>query len=300
MGLPISELRERALEDVESLELDLFLEGVFCHYGYDFRGYARSSLRRRLANVMRKEGVATISALQDRVLHARASWDRCLQDISVNVSAMFRDPPFFQISVNVSAMFRDPPFFLAFRRVAVPMLRTYPFIRIWQAGASLGEEAYSLAILLHEEGLYDRSLIYATDINEAALRQARDGIYPADLMQRSTQNYLAAGGTRSFSEYYTARYDFAILRPALRDNIVFAQHNLVSDGPFNEFNVVLCRNVMIYFTRPLQEHALGLLDASLGKFGILGLGAGESLRLTRFDKAYETLVDGQKLYKRNG
>ena len=284
MGLPISELRERALEDVESLELDLFFEGVFRHYGYDFRGYARSSLRRRLANVMRKEGVATISALQDRVLHARASWDRCLQDISVNVSAMFRDPQFF----------------LAFRRVAVPMLRTYPFIRIWQAGASLGEEAYSLAILLHEEGLYDRSLIYATDINEAALRQARDGIYPADLMQRYTQNYLAAGGTRSFSEYYTARYDFAILRPALRDNIVFAQHNLVSDGPFNEFNVVLCRNVMIYFTRSLQEHALGLLDASLGKFGILGLGAGESLRLTRFDKAYETLVDGQKLYKRNG
>src|SRR5688500_12302782 len=179
MGLPVGELRDDAPEDIEALELDLFLEGVFRQYGYDFRGYARSSLRRRLANIMRAEGVTTISALQDRVLHDRASWDRYLQGISVNVSAMFRDPAFF----------------LAFRRVAVPMLRTYPFIRIWQAGASLGEEAYSLAIVLQEEGLYERSLIYATDINEAALRQARDGIYPADVMQRYTQNYIAAGGT---------------------------------------------------------------------------------------------------------
>jgi len=284
MGLSLSDARDDAPDDIETLELDLFLEGVYRHHGYDFRGYARSSLRRRLSNIMRNEGVTTISALQDRVLHDRATWDRCLQGISVNVSAMFRDPAFF----------------LTFRRVAVPMLRTYPFIRIWQAGASLGEEAYSLAILLLEEGLYDRSLIYATDINDAALRQARDGIYPTDLMQRYTQNYMAAGGTRSFSEYYTARYDFAILRPALRDNIVFSQHNLVSDGPFNEFNVVLCRNVMIYFTRPLQDQALNLLHSSLGKFGILGLGAGESLRLTRFDTLYEPLVEGAKLYKRIG
>ena len=284
MGLPVAALHNGGVDEVEALELDLFLEGVYRHYGYDFRGYARSSLRRRLANIMRAEGVTTISALQDRVLHDRATWERCVQGISVNVSAMFRDPAFF----------------LGFRQVAVPMLRTYPFIRIWQAGASLGEEAYSLAIVLLEEGLYERSLIYSTDINEAALRQARDGIYPADLMQRYTQNYIAAGGTRSFSEYYTARYDFAILRPSLRDNIVFSQHNLVSDGPFNEFNVVLCRNVMIYFTRPLQEQALDLLHSSLGKFGILGLGAGESLRLTRFDALYEQLVEGQKLYKRIG
>lgn len=284
MGLPVSQQRDAAPDDIESLELDLFLEGVYRHYGYDFRGYARSSLRRRLANIMQAEGVETISALQDRVLHDRATWDRCLQGISVNVSAMFRDPNFF----------------LAFRQLAVPLLRTYPFIRIWQAGASLGEEAYSLAILLQEEGLYERTLIYSTDINEAALRHARDGIYPADVMQRYTQNYIAAGGRTSFSEYYTARYDFAMLRPSLRDNIVFSQHNLVSDGPFNEFNVVLCRNVMIYFTRPLQEHALSLLHGSLGKFGILGVGAGESLRLTRFDRLYEPLLEGQKLYKRIG
>ena len=275
---------QQASEDVESVELELLIEGVYRVYGYDFRGYARSSLRRRLLAVMHNERLPTLSALQNLVLHDRAAWERCLQGISVNVSAMFRDPPFFR----------------AFREAAVPLLRTYPFIRIWQAGASLGEEAYSLAILLLEEGLYERTRIYATDINDAALRQAREGIYPADLMQRYTQNYIQAGGRGSFSDYYTARYDLAIVRPSLRQNIVFSQHNLVSDGPFNEFNVVLCRNVMIYFTKPLQEHALNLLHSSLTKFGILGLGAGESLRLTRFESLYEPLVAGHKLYKRVG
>jgi len=283
MVVPVTAL-DTAAEDVQAVELELLLEGVYRFYGYDFRGYARSSLRRRLANVMRSEGLHTLSALQDRVLHDRAAWERCLQGISVNVSAMFRDPAFF----------------LTFRRVAVPLLRTYPFIRVWQAGASLGEEAYSLAILLTEEGLYDRTLIYATDINEAALHQAREGIYPADVMQRYTQNYIQAGGTASFSDYYTARYDLAILRPSLRQNIVFSQHNLVSDGPFNEFNVVLCRNVMIYFTKPLQEHALHLLHSSLSMFGILGLGSGESLRLTPLHALYEPLAEGEKLYKRIG
>jgi chemotaxis protein methyltransferase CheR len=283
MALSVTAL-DSSTEDVRAVELELLLEGIYRYYGYDFRGYARSSLRRRLANVMRSEGLNTLSALQERVLHDRAAWERCLQGISVNVSAMFRDPAFF----------------LTFRRVAIPLLRTYPFIRVWQAGASYGEEAYSLAVLLMEEGLYDRTLIYATDINEAALHQAREGIYPADLMQRFTQNYLQAGGTASFSDYYTARYDLAILRPSLRQNIVFSQHNLVSDGPFNEFTVVLCRNVMIYFTKPLQEHALGLLHSSLSKFGILGLGAGESLRLTPLHGLYESLAEGQKLYKRIG
>lgn len=282
MGQTLTKNEPHAADDVEAIELDLFLEGAFRHYGYDFRGYARASLRRRLINIMQTEGVATLSGLQDRVLHDRAAWERCLQGISVNVSAMFRDPGFF----------------LAFRQVVVPMLRTYPFIRIWQAGASLGEEAYSLAILLEEEGLAERTLIYSTDINEAALRQARDGIYRAELMQRYTQNYVQAGGKRSFSEYYTARYDLAILRPSLRENIVFSQHNLVSDGTFNEFNVVLCRNVMIYFSRPLQEQALTLLHQSLGMFGILGVGAGESLRLTKFEKLYEGIVPGQRLYKK--
>lgn len=269
-------------EPVETLELDLLLEAVFRHYGYDFRDYARTSMRRRVGNIMRAEGVQTISALQDRVLHDRSAWERFLNGISVNVSAMFRDPGFF----------------LAFRRRAVPLLRTYPFIRIWQAGCSLGEEAYSLAILLEEEGLYDRSLIYATDINEASLRQAREGIYPADVMQKYTQNYLQSGGGRAFSEYYTARYDLAMLRPSLKRNIVFSMHNLVSDAPFNEFNVILCRNVMIYFNRALQERTHALLEGSLAMFGILGLGARESLRFMPQERLYEPLVPGEKLYRR--
>ena len=184
MALPVSKRGASAEpESVEALELELLLEAIYRHYGYDFRGYARTSIRRRVAKLMRDEQLSTISGLQERVLHDASAWERFLQGISVSVSAMFRDPGFF----------------LAFRRTAVPLLRTYPFIRIWQAGCSLGEEAYSLAILLEEEGLYDRSLIYATDINEATLRQAREAIFPADLLQKYTQNYLVSGGHRSFS-----------------------------------------------------------------------------------------------------
>lgn len=282
MALPLKDDLHREHDSIEALELDLLLEAVYRRFGYDFRDYARTSMRRRIANIMRNEGVRTVSGLQERVLHDPSVWDRCLNGISVNVSAMFRDPAFF----------------LAFRQHAVPLLRTYPFIRIWQAGCSLGEEAYSLAILLEEEGLYERSLIYATDINESTLRQARDAIYPADLMQKYTQNYVQAGGRRSFSEYYTARYEYAILRPALQRNIVFSQHNLVSDGTFNEFNVVLCRNVMIYFNRTLQERTHALLLNSLAMFGVLGLGSRESLRFMPQERFYEPLVASERLYRR--
>jgi chemotaxis protein methyltransferase CheR len=269
MAVPVkSRSRSVDTETIESIELDLLLDAVFRLYGYDFRDYAKTSMRRRVANIMK--------------LHDSRSWERFLGGISVNVSAMFRDPGFF----------------LAFRQYAVPVLRTYPFIRIWQAGCSLGEEAYSLAIMLEEEGLYDRSLIYATDINEVSLRQAREAIYPAELMQKYTQNYVQAGGQQSFSEYYTARYDFAILRPTLQRNIVFSQHNLVSDAPFNEFNVILCRNVMIYFNRGLQERTHNLFHESLAMFGILGLGSRESLRFMPHEHMYEPLVPGEKLYRR--
>jgi chemotaxis protein methyltransferase CheR len=283
MAVPVRDRRAAAeCDSLEELELELLLEGVYRHYGYDFRDYARMSLRRRVTKLMREEKVDTISALQARVLHDAGAWDRFLQGISVSVSAMFRDPHFF----------------LALRRRAIPVLRTYPFIRIWQAGCSLGEEAYTLAILLEEEGLYDRSLIYATDINESTLRQARDGIYPAELMQKYTQNYILAGGQRPFSEYYTARYELAIMRPALQRNIVFSQHNLVSDGPFNEFNVILCRNVMIYFNRALQERTHALFRTSLSMFGILGLGSRETLRCMPQEQFYEQLEPGEKLYRR--
>jgi chemotaxis protein methyltransferase CheR len=283
MAVPISRRRERPERDsVEALELDLLLEAVFRQYGYDFRDYARTSIRRRIAAIMAREEVATISALQGRVLHDPGMWERFLQGISVNVSTMFRDPHFF----------------LAFRRQLVPVLRTYPFIRIWQAGCSLGEEVYSLAILLQEEGLYERSLIYATDINDATLRQAREGIFAADQMQKFTQNYILAGGERSFSEYYTARYEFALMRPSLQQNIVFSQHNLVSDGAFNEFNVILCRNVMIYFNRELQERTHTLFHSSLSMFGILGLGSRESLRFLRHERLYQPIAANEKLYRK--
>ena len=283
MALPVRPPRDGPEPPtVDALELELLLEAVYRQYGYDFRDYARTSIRRRIAKLMRDEGVTTISGLQERVLHDAAAWDRVLQGISVNVSAMFRDPDFF----------------LAFRQTAIPVLRTYPFIRIWQAGCSLGEEAYSLAILLEEEGIYDRSLIYATDLHDSTLRQAREAIFPADLMQKYTQNYILSGGQRSFSEYYTARYEFALMRPSLQRNIVFSQHNLVSDGAFNEFNVILCRNVMIYFNRELQERTHTLLHGSLAMFGIFGLGANESLRFLPQESLYEQLDSRQKLYRR--
>jgi len=283
MAVPLNKRRASKDEEaVEALELELLLEAVYRHYGYDFRNYARTSIRRRIAKLLSEEGLVTVSGLQERVLHDASAWDRFLQGISVSVSAMFRDPHFF----------------LAFRRRAVPLLRTYPFIRIWQAGCSLGEEAYSLAILLEEEGLYDRSLIYATDINEATLRQAREAIFPADLMQKYTQNYLASGGQQSFSEYYTARYEYAVMRPALKRDIVFSQHNLVSDGAFNEFNVILCRNVMIYFDRSLQNRVHELFHESLEMFGVIGLGHKESMRFTPFEDRFEDLDAAERLYRK--
>ena len=275
-------MREDERDALEDLEIDLLLEAIYRQHGFDFRGYARSSLRRRVRAAVAAEGLTTVAGLLERMLHDPACLERLL----------------LGLSVNVSAMFRDPRFFLAFRRHAVPLLRTYPFIRIWLAGCSMGEEVYSLAILLREEGLYDRCRIYATDMNEIVLRKAREGIYPLDVMQKYTVNYLASGGTGVFSDYYTAAYDHVILRPSLRDHVVLSQHNLVSDGVFNEFNVILCRNVMIYFTRPLQERVYELFSRSLTTFGLLGLGSHESLRSLASEREYEPLVPGEKLFRR--
>jgi chemotaxis protein methyltransferase CheR len=275
-------MREQERCALQELEIDLLLEAIYRRHGFDFREYARSSLRRRVRTAVTAEGLTTVSGLLEKVLHEPACLERLL----------------LGLSVNVSAMFRDPRFFLTFRRHAIPLLRTYPFIRIWQAGCSMGEEVYSLAILLKEEGLYDRCRIYATDMNEVVLQKAREGIYPFDVMQKYAVNYLASGGTGAFSDYYTAAYDHVILRPSLRDQIVFSQHNLVSDGVFNEFNVILCRNVMIYFTRPLQERVHGLFSRSLATFGLLGLGSHESLRFLATEREYEPLVAGEKLFRR--
>jgi chemotaxis protein methyltransferase CheR len=265
----------------ERLEIELLLEGVFRQYGFDFRSYAFASIRRRLWKHMTAAGLRTISALQEQVLHDPAAMDRLLLDLSVNVTAMYRDPGFYR----------------ALRQEVVPRLRTYPFIRVWHAGCSTGEEVVSMAILLEEEGLYERARIYATDINEVVLQQARTGIFPLDRMQEYTENYIRAGGARSFSEYYTARYDGALFSPALLANVVFSQHNLATDRSFAEFNVIICRNVLIYFDRTLQARVHALFYESLATFGVLGLGSKESLRLSPFEACYEPLGTS-RLYRK--
>ncbi len=272
----------RGTADVESLEIALLLEAVYQAYGYDFRGYSRASLRRRLLRRMEAEGLGSLSALQERVLHDPACMKRLLLDLSVNVSSMFRDPSFY----------------LAFRTKVVPLLRTYPFVRVWNAGCATGEEAYSMAILLREHDLYDRTRIYATDMNQAVLDQARAGTFPLGNMQEYTSNYIRAGGTRAFSEYYVANGRNARFDPSLAENIVFAEHNLVTDRSFNEFHVIMCRNVMIYFDRSLQDHVLGLLHESLTMLGVLAIGLKESLELTSHADCYEPLDASQKLYRR--
>ncbi|MBV9774783.1 MAG: protein-glutamate O-methyltransferase CheR [Gemmatimonadetes bacterium] len=268
--------------ELEKIEIELLMEGVYRHYGFDFRSYAYASLKRRLWKRIEAEGLGTISGLQERVLHDPAMMERLLLDLSINVTAMYRDPSFY----------------MAFRTQVVPLLRTYPFIRVWHAGCSTGEEVYSMAILLEEEGLYERARIYATDINEVVLQRAKAGIFPLEKMQEYTQNYLRAGGTKSFSEYYTAMYDGALFDSSLTRNVVFSQHNLVTDGSFSEFNVILCRNVLIYFDRSLQNRVHGLFYDSLAMFGILALGSKESLKLTRYEEAYDVLNAKEKIYRK--
>ena len=273
---------QAARDDVDEIELSLLLEGIYRRYGFDFREYAPASLRRRVWRRVHAEGLTTLSALQDRLLHDPACMERLLLDLSINVTAMFRDPTFY----------------IAFRQKVVPILRTYPFTRIWTAGCSTGEEVYSLAILLHEAGVYERTRIYATDINETVLDRARRGVFPLDKMREYTQNYISAGGERAFSEYYVAKYDGAQFQRSLMENVVFAQHNLVSDRSFNEFNVVVCRNVMIYFDRALQDRVHRLFYDSLVTFGVLALGAKESIRFSHYEDRYEELDAAERLYKK--
>jgi len=268
--------------DLERLEVELLLEGVYRHYGFDFRSYAYASIRRRLWKRVEGEGLRTVSELAARILHDQDAMERLLLDLSVNVTAMFRDPSFYQ----------------EFRDRVIPILRTYPFIRIWHAGCSTGEEVFSMAILLEEEGLYDRARLYATDINDVVLQRARQGIFPLDRMQEYTENYIRAGGKSSFSEYYTAKYDGAIFKPELTRNIVFSQHNLVTDRSFSEFHVIFCRNVLIYFDKTLQNRVHSLFYDSLVMFGIMALGSKESLKFSQYEPCYEKLSPTEKLYRK--
>jgi chemotaxis protein methyltransferase CheR len=266
----------------DEIELELLLEAIHRRYGFDFRDYAAASLRRRLTRRMNAEGLDSLSELQGLLLRDPACMERLLLDLSINVTAMFRDPPFYR----------------AFRQQVVPLLHTYPFTRIWCAGCSTGEEVYSLAILLHEEGLYERARIYATDINEYALEAARAGVFPLQRMRAYTENYIRGGGKGNFSDYYVTAYDAARFNAELAANVVFAQHNLATDRSFNEFQVIVCRNVLIYFDTPLQHRVSELFDASLCHLGVLALGRRESLSFTPVVDRFAPLDAEERLYRK--
>jgi chemotaxis protein methyltransferase CheR len=272
-----------ATSELERLEMELLLTAIYRHHGFDFRAYAPASLHRRIRRHMENGGIPTISRLTELVLHQPAAMQRLLHDLSVNVTAMFRDPSFF----------------LEFRNTVVPLLRTYPTVRIWHAGCSTGEEVYAMSILLEEEGLYDRCRIYATDMDSTVLDQARQGIFPLARMKEYTANYFQGGGKRSLNEYYTAKYDGALFAPRLARNVLFTQHNLAMDKGFSEFNVIVCRNVLIYFDRTLKDHVLRLFSESFATLGILCLGRKESLRFTAFEDDFSVLSAREKIYRRN-
>ena len=267
---------------LEDIEIDLLLEGLYRAHGFDFRDYSRASIKRRILALMGAEKLDTVSAFQNKVLHDAACLDRFL----------------LGLSVHATEMFRDPSFYLTFRKRVVPLLRTYPTVQIWIAGCSTGEEIYSLAILLQEERLYQKCRIYATDISQAVLRRARAGIFPLAAMREYTVNYHKAGGKHEFSDYYTAQYDSVIFSSALKNNVVFSEHNLATDGSFNEFQVIMCRNVMIYFNKDLQARVHNLLYDSLSMFGVFGLGNKESLKFTPRAGSYEHLNETDKLYRK--
>jgi chemotaxis protein methyltransferase CheR len=278
VAVPVGDDRER-----ERLELELLLEALHRRYGYDFRGYARASLRRRLWRRADLEGVRSLSGLQERVLHDPAVVDRLLGDLSINVTEMFRDPGFFA----------------AVRASVVPLLRTHPFARVWVAGCSTGEEVVSLAIVLHEEGLLERTRIYATDMDDAVLATARSATFSLERVREYTQNYHAGGGRADFSSYYTVAGDRAVFDPALVRDAVFAQHNLATDGSFNAFHLITCRNVLIYFGRDLQDRVLGLFEESLERRGVLGLGRKETLRGTAVEARFEALHEPERIFRRS-
>src|SRR5687767_9027242 len=279
---PVAVTSEDEKLDLELVEIQLLTEGIYRHYGFDFRDYSVPSLRRRIWKRIYAEGLSTVAGLIEKVLHDPQCMERLLLDLSINTTAMFRDPTFY----------------LSFRRKVVPILRTYPYVRLWHAGCSTGEEVYSMAILLEEEGIYDRCRIYATDMNEAVLKQAREGIFPLNVAEQYRQNYVQSGGAGSFDDYYTGAYGSGIFRASLKRNVIFSQHNLATDGSFNEFHIIMCRNVMIYFKKSLQNRVHDLLYDSLNLRGVLGIGSKESIQFTPHEKDYETLQPGVKLFRR--
>jgi chemotaxis protein methyltransferase CheR len=269
-------------KDASEKKISQLLEVVYKIYGYDFRQYSEAHVKRRILNRMAMSGLNDVSEVQAMVMHDKIFASSLLQDLSITVTEMFRDKEFYR----------------SLRENVIPILKTYPFIKIWHAGCSTGEEAYSMAIILHEEGLYDRTSIYATDFNQQALNRAKEGIFPSTLIKEYTTNYQLSGGKESFSNYYTSNYDNVIMNQSLKKNIVWANHNLVTDSVFAEVNLILCRNVLIYFNRSLQNKVQTLFYNSLINGGVLCLGSKESLTFSDMNEKYVEIDKKQKIFKK--
>lgn len=269
---------------VENFEIEakLLIDAIYEKYSYDFRGYAMASIKRRLGTVLSRYEFKTISALQEKVLH---------------------DPSFFMtvlqfLTVPTSEMFRDPSYYLVLREKVIPLLKTYPSLKIWIAGCSTGEEVYSFAILLKEEGLLERTTIYATDINPVSLKKAEEGIFSSDKVKDYSTNYLKSGGKHNLADYFQMSYGATLFNKDLKKNIVFADHSLATDSVFSEMQLVSCRNVMIYFNRELQDRAIGLFSESLSHGGFLGLGSKETIRFSSHINDFNDFSKEEKIYQR--
>ncbi len=269
--------------DLDKLEMEILLDGIRRRYGYDFANYSHSSLKRRLASVCDQAKIVRYTEMLDRLFHDEAFFDQVLKHMSITVTEMFRDPMFYK----------------AVREQVVPMLKTFPFVKIWHAGCATGEEVYSMAILLHEENFLDRVRIYATDFNKHALDAAQNAVYPLENIQTYAENYKASGGKRDFAEYYSAGYDRAKIKDFLKEKVTFSYHNLVTDGVFGEMNLICCRNVMIYFDKTLQDRALRLFTDSLRHGGFLCLGSKESLNFSSVHPMFETVDTKQRIFKKH-
>jgi chemotaxis protein methyltransferase CheR len=268
--------------EVEDIEIELLFEGIRQRYGYDFSNYARDFLKRRIKRCQMMAGIDSIAQVQHRVLHDSAFFERLLEDLTIAVTEMFRDPSFYR----------------TFRDKVCPHLRTYPFIRIWHSGCSTGEEVYSMAIMLGEEQLYERSQIYATDVDQTALQKAKEGIFPLAAMRQYSRNYQKSGGRKAFAYYYRANDKMAIMDRSLKANIVFADHSLTTDGVFGEMQVIICRNVLIYFNRSLQDRVLTIFKESLCASGFLCLGSMESIDFSAVAGDFEAIATSEKIYRK--
>jgi chemotaxis protein methyltransferase CheR len=266
------------------IELRMLIEAVYLQYNYDFRDYTGASQKRRVLHALREMDCASVSALQARVMHDPAAFSQLLQ----------------YLTIPVTEMFRDPSFFASLREHVLPILKTYPSLKIWIAGCSTGQEVVSMAIMLREEGLLDRAILYATDINPQSLETAKRGVFPLEQMKLYTENYQAAGGKRAFSDYYTAAYGGALFDKSLVENVTFADHSLATDSVFSETHLISCRNVMIYFNKRLQDRVFGLFHDSLCHRGFLALGSKESIDFSACAGQFEPLVKRERVYRKLG